>query len=123
MECYSSHWSKRSGVGFVSWCCRIHPSTFQSSPTVRDHHRASYSTMATVTTKGKRKGAPSRSRTRKQANNTTVSKVTRKKKRASDFESRLPRQLRGALEKQNVVKEKFGDASLEAVNYFLRRGT
>ncbi|EER37941.1 conserved hypothetical protein [Histoplasma capsulatum H143] len=70
--------------------------------------------MATVKTKGKRKGPPYRSRTRKQVNNTTVSKVTRKKKRASDSESLLPKQLRGALEKQNVVKEKFGDASLEA---------
>ncbi|KLJ11770.1 hypothetical protein EMPG_13075, partial [Blastomyces silverae] len=73
--------------------------------------------MASETTRGKRKRTSSRTRRRNPGNSTA-----RKKRRVSNSDiagggtgTRLPRELRRALEKQNAVKEKLGDSSLEAI--------
>ncbi|OAX85541.1 hypothetical protein ACJ72_00079 [Emergomyces africanus] len=77
--------------------------------------------MASETTPRKSKRPPSRTRRRKPGNNTT-SKPARKQRPASSSVkdgrragARLPRELRRALDKQNAVKEKLGDESLEDI--------
>ncbi|EGE85736.1 hypothetical protein BDDG_08681 [Blastomyces dermatitidis ATCC 18188] len=78
--------------------------------------------MASETTRGKRKRPSSRPQRRNPGNSTAASKLARKKQRVSNSDlagggtgTRLPRELRRALEKQNAAKEKLGDSSLEAI--------
>ncbi|OJD19575.1 hypothetical protein AJ78_00432 [Emergomyces pasteurianus Ep9510] len=78
--------------------------------------------MASETTLGKSKYPPSRTRRRKQGNNRATSKPARRNRRVSNSVkdggragTRLPRELRRALKKQNAIKEKLGDASLEDI--------
>ncbi|PGH03171.1 hypothetical protein GX51_04206 [Blastomyces parvus] len=78
--------------------------------------------MASETTRAKRKRTSSRTQRRRSGNSTAASKRPRKKPRVSSPDidgggtaTRLPRELRRALEKQDAVQEKLGDSSLEAI--------
>ncbi|OJD21096.1 hypothetical protein ACJ73_07567 [Blastomyces percursus] len=78
--------------------------------------------MASETTRGRRNRSSSRPRRRNPGNSTAASKPARKNRHLPNSTiagggngTRLPRELRRALEKQNAVKEKLGDSSLEAI--------